>query len=78
MTSAMQQLSLVSVSPLRRWQWRSSFLTDLQWWLGIAQAIHRAFVALGGLTILSAWFFRVKRDDGASVSRHHDGVLTLP
>jgi ABC-type uncharacterized transport system permease subunit len=39
----------------------------------LVHGIHLAFIALGGLTILSALVFsELKRDDGANVSRRKD------
>jgi len=36
------------------------------------QGIHKAFLVLGGLTVLSAIVFReLKNDDGDTVSLHH-------
>jgi EmrB/QacA subfamily drug resistance transporter len=79
MTSAMQQMSLsfgVALASLAVAQ----FVAD-RFHSGaaeIVQAIHPAFVALGGLTILSALVFsELKRDDGASVSQHRRDVVAL-
>jgi hypothetical protein len=43
----------------------------------LLSGIHRAFIALGTITVFSSLIFRqLKRTDGASISRH--GVETEP
>ncbi len=40
----------------------------------LIEGIHKAFLALGGLTVVSAMIFRELKDtDGATVSQHNDG-----
>jgi hypothetical protein len=76
MASAMQKLSMsfgVAVASLAAAQFiPDRFHSDAS---QMIHGIHWAFIALGGLTILSALVFsELKSDDGGSVSRHTDGV----